>query len=154
MWPVVILLVGVVLFYWFSFCLTVVVWLKAISHLCFGNFVRAAIWFSIGCGMLFWWMSTDIDFDTWLHGSAAFVSLGALGTFVRFYRRHQRAAEAVPPFEPAPVVLNINIELNTNSHADRRAVHDDLAALASALRGAIGTEQGPRRISGPTIIDQ
>ena len=29
MWPVVILLVGVVLFYWFSFCLTVVVWLKA-----------------------------------------------------------------------------------------------------------------------------
>jgi hypothetical protein len=52
------------------------------------------------------------------------------------------------------VVLNINIELNTSSHADRRAVHDDLAALASALRGAIGTEQGPRRISGPTITDQ
>jgi hypothetical protein len=34
---------------------------------------------------------------------------------------------------------------------NRRAVHDDLAALASALRGAIGTEQGPRRISGPTV---
>jgi hypothetical protein len=49
------------------------------------------------------------------------------------------------------VVLNINIELNTGPHADRRAVHDDLVALASALRGAIGTE--PRRISGPTIID-
>jgi hypothetical protein len=42
------------------------------------------------------------------------------------------------------VVLNINIELSP--HADRRAVHDDLAALASALRGAIGTGQGPRRI--------
>jgi hypothetical protein len=52
------------------------------------------------------------------------------------------------------MVVNINIELNTNPHADRRAVHDDLAALASALRGAIGTEQSPRRISGPTIIDQ
>jgi len=45
------------------------------------------------------------------------------------------------------MVLNINIELSP--HADRHAVHDDLAALASALRDAIGT--GPRRISGPTV---
>jgi hypothetical protein len=52
------------------------------------------------------------------------------------------------------VVLNINIKLDTSPHADCHAVHDDLAALATALRGAIGTEQGPRRISGPTIIDQ
>ena len=81
------------------------------------------------------------------------VGVGALGTFVRFYRRHQRAVEVVPSFEPTPVV-NINIVLSTNPRADRHAVHDDLAALASALRGAIGTEQGPRRISGQTIIDQ
>jgi hypothetical protein len=99
---------------------------------------------------LFWWMGTDIDFDTWMRGSAAIVGIGALGTFVRFYNRHRRAVEAVTPFEPAPVVLNINIELSP--HADRRAVHDDLSAIASALRGAIGTEQGPRRIAGPTII--
>jgi hypothetical protein len=147
-------LIPVVLFFWFAFCLTVIAWLKTISHLCFGNFTRAAAWFAIGCGLLFWWMGTDIGFDTWLHGSAMIVGVGALGTFARFYIRHRRAAPAVTPFEPAPVVLNINIELSTNPHADRHAVHDDLAAIASALRGAIGTKQGPRRIPGPTIIDQ
>ena len=36
------------------------------------NFIRASIWFSIGCGMLFWWQGSDIipdpwDFDKWLH---------------------------------------------------------------------------------------
>ena len=149
-------LMGIVLFYWLAFCLTVAAWLKALIHLLGGNFIRAAIWLSIGCGMLFWWQGTEViphpwNVEAWLRGSAVIVGIGALGTFVRFYRRHQRAVEAVPPFEPAPVVLNINIELNTSSHADRRAVHDDLAALASALRGAFGTEQGPRRISGPTI---
>src|SRR5215831_10417156 len=157
MWPVAIFLMAVVLFYWLALCLTVAAWLKALIHLLGGNFIRAAIWFSVGCGMLFWWQGTEViphpwDFDAWLRGSAMIVGVGALGTFVRFYRRHQQAVEAVPPFEPAPVVLNINIELSP--HTDRRAVHDDLAALASALRGAIGTEQGPRRISGPTIIDQ
>jgi len=157
MWPVMIFLVLVVAFYWGAFYLTVAAWLNAIGHLFRGNFIRASIWFSVGCGMLFWWQGTEViphpwDFDAWLRGSAMIVGVGALGTFVRFYRRHQQAVEAVPPFEPAPVVLNINIELSP--HTDRRAVHDDLAALASALRGAIGTEQGPRRISGPTIIDQ
>ena len=157
MWPLMIFLVLVVAFYWGAFYLTVAAWLNAIGHLFRGNFIRASIWFSVGCGMLFWWQGTEViphpwDFDAWLRGSAMIVGVGALGTFVRFYRRHQQAVEAVPPFEPAPVVLNINIELSP--HTDRRAVHDDLAALASALRGAIGTEQGPRRISGPTIIDQ
>ena len=147
-------LIPVVLFFWFAFCLTVIAWLKTISHLCFGTFTRAAAWFAIGCGLLFWWMGTDIDFDTWLHGSAMTVGVGALGTFARFYIRHRQAAPAVTPFEPTPVVLNINIELSTNPHANRHAVHDDLAAIASALRGAIGTKQGPRRIPGPTIIDQ
>src|SRR5262249_34808425 len=121
-----------------------------------GNFIRASIWFSIGVGMLLWWNGSDLipdpwDFDKWLRGSAVIVGIAALGTFVRFYIRHQRAVEVVPPFEPAPMVLNINIDLSP--HADRRAVHDDLVALASALRGAIGTEQAPRRISGPTVIN-
>src|SRR5262245_36090140 len=153
MWPVAIFLMLVVLFYWLAFCLTVAAWLKALIHLLGGNFIRAAIWLSIGCGMLFWWQGTEViphpwDFDKWLRGSAVIVGIGALATFVRFYYRHRRAVEAVPPFEPAPVVLNIN---ELSPHADRHAVHDDLAALASALRGAIGTEQGPRRISGPTV---
>ena len=157
MWQLIaIVLSAVVLFYLGAFYLTVAAWLNAIGHLFRGNFIRASIWFSSGCGMLFWWTEQDIDFDTWLRGSAAIVCLGALGTLARFYNRHRRAAQTVPPlepapFEPAPVVLNINIKLDTSPHADRRAVHDDLAALASALRGAIGTEQGPRRIPGPTV---
>jgi DNA invertase Pin-like site-specific DNA recombinase len=144
-------LIPVVLFFWFAFCLTVIAWLKTISHLCFGNFTRSALWSSVGCGLLFWWFDKDIDFDTWLHGSAMIVGVGALGTFARFYIRNRQAAPVVTPFEPTPVTLNINIELSTNPHADRHAVHDDLVA---ALRGAIGTKQGPRRIPGPTIIDQ
>ena len=153
MWQLVAIVLGaVLLFYWFSFMFTIWCWLQVIFCLCQLQFVRATIWFSLGSGMLFWWMGTDIDFDTWLRGSAVIVGMGALGTFARFYRRQQRAVEAVPQFEPAPMVLNINIELSP--HADRRAVHDALAALASALRTAIGAEQGPRRISGPTIIDQ
>jgi hypothetical protein len=142
----------VVAFYWFAFCISVIAWLKAIGHLFGGNFIRSALWFNVGVFMLFWWTDKPHDWDTMMPGVIFFMGLGALGTFVRFYNR--RAVEAVPPCEPAPVVLNINIELGTSPHADRRAVHDDLAALASALRGAIGTEQGPRRISGPTIIDQ
>jgi hypothetical protein len=152
MWQLIaIVLAAVLLFYWLSFMFTIWCWLQVIFCLCQLQFVRATIWFSLGSGMLFWWMGTDIDFDTWLRGSAVIVGMGALGTFARYYRRPQRAVEAVPPFEPAPVVLNINIKLDTSPHADRHAVHDDLAALASALRGAIGTEQGPRRISGPTV---
>jgi len=148
---------AVVLFYWLAFCFTVAAWLKTIVHLLGGHFTRAAIWFCLGCGMLFWWQGSDVipdpwDFDKWLKGSAWVVGMGALGTFARFYRRQQLALQAATPFGPAPVVVNINIEFGTNPRADRRAVHDDLVALASALRGAIGAEQ--RRIPGPTIIDQ
>ena len=57
-------LIPVVLFFWFAFCLTVIAWLKTISHLCLGNFTRAAAWFCVGSGMLFWWFDEDIDFDT------------------------------------------------------------------------------------------
>jgi hypothetical protein len=147
----------VVAFYWVMFCVTIAAWLKTLVHLLGGNFIRAAIWLSLGCGMLFWWQGSEViphpwDFDKWLRGSAMLVALGALATFARFCHRHRQAVQAVPPFEPTPVVLNINI--CTSPHADRRAVHDDLVALASALRGAIGAAQGPaRRISGPTIID-
>jgi len=92
------ILIPVVLFYWFAFCFTVIAWLKAISNLCLGNFTRASTYFSIGCGLLFWWVGSDIDWDTWVGGSAVIVSVGALGTFARFYNRHQRAAQTVTPF--------------------------------------------------------
>jgi hypothetical protein len=119
MWPVAIFLMLVVLFYWLAFCLTVAAWLKAIVHLLGGNFIRAAIWLSIGCGMLFWWQGTEViphpwDVDAWLKASAWVVGLGALATFVR-WRKKQQAMQAVsampvwtPPFEAtgniAPVI--------------------------------------------------
>jgi len=161
MWQLLaIVLSAVVLFYLGAFYLTVVAWLNAVGHLIRGNFIRSAIWGCIGFGMLCWWQGTDVipdpwDFDKWLKASAWVVGAGAFWTFVRFYRRQQRAVEAVPPLEPAPFepapVVNINIKLDISPTADHRAVHDALAALASALRGAIGTEQAPRRISGPTV---
>ena len=161
MWQLIaIVLIAIIWFYLGAIYLTVVAWLNAVGHLLQGHFTRAAAWFCVGVGMLLWWNGTETiphpwDFDAWLKASAWVVGLGALATFARFYNRHRRATQTVPPFEPAPsepapVVVNINIEVSP--HADHRAVHDDLAALASALR-AIGTEQGPRRIPGPTVIN-
>ena len=152
MWPLAIFLIAVVQFYWFAFMFTLWAWVCAIADLLQGKLIRAAIWFSLGCGMLFWWFDEDVSFDEWWQASLMFVCLGALATFAKFYNRHQRAAQAVTPleaapFEPAPVTLNINININIDPRADSRAVHDDLITLASALRGAIGT----RQISGPTI---
>ena len=114
MWPVMIFLVLVVAFYWVAFYISVIAWLNAVGHLLRGNFIRASIWLSIGCGMLFWWMSSDIDFDTWVHGSAMIVGIGVLATFVR-WRKKQQAMQAIPtmpvwtpPFEAtgntAPVI--------------------------------------------------
>jgi len=102
MWPVAILLIGVVMFYWISFCITVLAWLKALSHLLLGNFTRAAAWFAVGCGLLLWWFDENISLDEWWQVSLLLVTLGALGTFARFYNRHRRAAQTVPPLEPAP----------------------------------------------------
>ena len=107
MWPLAIFLMLVVLFYWLAFCLTVAAWLKAIVHLLGGHFIRAALWFSIGSGMLFWWMDADIDFETWLRGSAVIVGMGALGTFVRWHRE-QQAMQAVPEW-PMPAEATGNI---------------------------------------------
>jgi hypothetical protein len=96
MWQLIaIVLIAVMLFYLGAFYLTVAAWLNAVGHLFRGNFIRAALWFSIGCGMLFWWFDEDIDFDTWLHGSAVIVGIGALGTFVR-WRKKQQATQAIP----------------------------------------------------------
>jgi hypothetical protein len=142
MWlPLAILISIVIWFYLGAIYLTVVAWLNAIGHLLRGNFTRAAAWFSIGSGMIFWWMSADIDFDAWLHGSGAIVALGALGTFARFYNRHRRAAQADAQLEAAPPVtfMNINIEPDSSQHA---------VEPTPRLHGA---KQRPRRLPGPTV---
>jgi hypothetical protein len=106
MWPVMIFLVLVVAFYWGAFYLTVAAWLNAIGHLFRGNFIRSAIWLSIGCGMLAWWQGTDVipdpwDFDKWLRSSTVIVGIGALGTLVRFLRKW-KAMQAVPTWTTPP----------------------------------------------------
>jgi len=113
MWPVTIFLMLVVLFYWLAFCLTVAAWLEAIIHLLGGHFTRAAIWLSIGCGMMFWWQGSEViphpwDFDAWLRGSAWIVGLGALATFVR-WRKKQKAMLAEPAWTlPAEPIGNVS----------------------------------------------
>jgi hypothetical protein len=116
MWPVAIFLMLVVLFYWLALCLTVAAWLKTIIHLLGGNFIRASIWFSIGCGMMFWWQGTEViphpwDFDAWLRSSSILVGLGALGTFVRYLRK-RKAMQAVPTMPvwtlPADPIGNVS----------------------------------------------
>jgi|SRR6516165_8303300 len=106
MWPVTIFLMLVVAFYWIMFCVTIAAWLKAISHLCLGNFTRASIYFCIGCGVLFWWQGTEViphpwDFDKWLRGSTVIVGIGALGTLVRFLRKW-KAMQVAPAWTAPP----------------------------------------------------
>jgi len=101
MWPVAIVLIAVVLFFWLAFCVTAWAWLQTIFCLCQLQFVRATIWFSLGSGMLFWWMGSDIDFDTWLHGSVVIVGMGALATFVR-WRKKQQAMLVMPTMPTIP----------------------------------------------------
>ena len=108
MWPVAVFLMAVVLFYWLAFCFTVAAWLKTIVHLLGGHFTRAAIWFCLGCGMLFWWQGSDVipdpwDFDKWLNCSAWVVGLGTLATFVRWCKK-QQAMQTIPtmPAWPTP----------------------------------------------------
>src|SRR5215469_9471722 len=96
MWQLLALVIGgVLLFYWFALMFSIWCWLQVIFCLCQLQFVRATIWFSLLSGMLFWWMGADIDFDTWLRGSAVIVGMGALATFVR-WRKKQQAMQTIP----------------------------------------------------------
>src|SRR5262249_27394335 len=167
MWQLIaIVLSAILLFYLAAFYLSVVAWLNAIGHLLKGNFTRAAAWFAVGSGMLFWWMGSDtipdpMDFDTWLRGSAVIVGLGALLTFIRFCHRHrhQQAAQTDAPS------LNINVKFSPSwdigdcEIRERRSPGENLVAIdrigrRPPRRRNIGAKQSPRRISGPTIIDQ
>jgi hypothetical protein len=110
MWPIAIVLMAVVGFYWFSFMCTIWRWLQVIFCLCKLQFVRGTIWFSIGSGMLFWWFDKDIDFDTWLRGSAVIVGMGALGTFARYCskRKAMQAIPTMPTWTPPKTPANDN----------------------------------------------
>jgi hypothetical protein len=83
-------LIPIVLFFWFAACFTLWAWLQTIFCLCQCKFIRATIWFSIGTGMLFWWMGTDIDWNTWLGGSAVIVGMGVITSLLLYIKRHSR----------------------------------------------------------------
>jgi hypothetical protein len=158
----------VVAFYWGAIYLTIAAWFNALIHLLKGNFIRAAAWGSIGCGMLFWWQGTETiphpqDFDAWLRTSAWVVGFAVFLTFVRFCHwhrhRHQQAAQIDAP------LLNINVKFSPSwdigdcAAPERRDPGHDLVAVKrigrrSPTRRNIGAKQSPRRIPGPTIIDQ
>ena len=166
MWPLAIFLMLVVAFYWGALYISAVAWLNAIGHLFRGNFIRATLWFSIGIGMLLWWQGTEViphpwDVDAWLRASAWIVGFGALLTFIRFCHRHryQQAAQTDTPS------LNINVHLNPVWDMGDCEVHErrspgenfvavDRIGRRPPTRRNIGTKQGQRRITGPTIIDQ
>ena len=52
--------------------------------------------------MLFWWMGSDIDFDTWLGGSAVIVGMGVIATLLRYHRKQQamQAITTMPVWTP------------------------------------------------------
>jgi len=124
MWQLLAIVIGgVLLFYWFALMFSIWCWLQVIFCLCQLQFVRATIWFSLGSGMLFWWMIADIDFDTWLRGSAVIVSLGVLATFVR-WRKKQQAMQAIPTmpvWTPPKPPANDNRLVTFSLHAKRES---------------------------------
>jgi hypothetical protein len=113
-------LIPIVLFFWFAACFTLWACLQTIFCLCQLQFVRATIWFSLGSGMLFWWTGTDdIDFDTWAHGSAVIVGIGALGTFARYHRKRKAmlAMPTMPTWTPPKTPANDNQPVMFSLHA-------------------------------------
>ena len=89
--------------------------LNAIFALIKGHFIRAAIWGSLGFGMLAWWKGTDVipdpwDFDKWLKGSAWVVGFGAIATFVRYCRKRKamQAITTMPAWTPPKTPANDN----------------------------------------------
>jgi len=101
------ILMGIVLFYWLSFCFTLWAWFKFITSLCELKFIRAALWWNAGVFMLFWWFDKPHDWDTMMPGIVFFTGLGALGTFVRWHRK-RKAMSAVPAWTaPSEATGNI-----------------------------------------------
>jgi hypothetical protein len=166
MWQLIaIVLIAIIWFYLGAIYLTVMAWLNAVGHLLQGHFTRAAAWFCVGVGMILWWQGTETiphpwDVDAWLRASAWVVGFGALLTFLRFCHghRHQQAVQTDTPSLNINVKFSPNLDIGDCEVRGRNAPGHDLVTVNQIGRGRprrnIGTKQGPRRIAGPTIIDQ
>ena len=116
MWPVAIVLMAVVLFYWLAFMGTIWFWMNALFSLCRLHFIRAAIWFVCGCWMMLWWYDKPGRELTWddngyLFFAAFWIGLGALGTFVRWRKKQQEMLAMQTWTTPSRAVGNVEIEL-------------------------------------------
>jgi hypothetical protein len=104
-------LMAIVAFYWVAGCFTIIAWLKAISHLCLGNFIRSALWLNLGIFLLFWWTDRPHDWDTMMPGVVFFTGAGVAGTVGRYFMKRQAklaVPASTPPFEAtgniAPII--------------------------------------------------
>src|SRR5262245_26458901 len=88
-------LIPIILFFWFAACLSVIAWLKTLSHLCFGHFIRASLWFCAGTAMLIWW-DGRYSMDHFIPLYAVIVGMGVTATFLRYVNR------ILPPRRPKP----------------------------------------------------
>jgi hypothetical protein len=93
------------MFFWVAFCLTIYAWGMCLGSLLGGKFIRASIYFSIGSGLIFWWMPTeDMDFYTWLQGSVTIVGLVTAVVLWRKYRQRKLILESIPNFGTIPAI--------------------------------------------------
>src|SRR5262249_47966098 len=85
MWPVAIVLMAVILFFWLAFMLTVWAWFQTIVCLFRLQFIRASLWFGVGTVMIFWWLDRDLE-PAW-RASTLFICVGATATLLRYLNR-------------------------------------------------------------------
>jgi len=106
-------IIGVVLFFWFAFCLTIWAWFKTITYLCECKFIRAALWCNVGTAMVLWWTDRWESWDAFWPGAAFFTGIGVLGTFLRYYLKWRKSRPAIPaPAWPTPTAANDNQLIN------------------------------------------
>ena|SRR5215467_4925926 len=103
MWPIAIVVMAIVGFYWFAFWGTILVWLWCLFDLCQGKFIRASIWFCTGFGLLAWWMQDEeVGFEEWKMVSATVIGLTIVVVVAYKLYKIRRTVHSVPPFGTMP----------------------------------------------------
>ena len=133
---------------------TIWCWVCAIADLLQGKFIRASAWFSLGLGGLWWWTSTDIDFDTWLRDSAAIVGIGVIASLLVFIKRHSRPAipAATTPADAMGTPLYSSISNPALVHHGREPPAQDKAVGGYPGRLSAARTYPPPRAYGPTSV--
>jgi hypothetical protein len=101
---VAIVLIGVVLFYWFAFMLTLYTVPSAILCLTKNQYIRASLWICAFIAMLVWWEGT-MSWDRPMPLYYVIVSIGVIATAWRYLKRFRQTA--VPEWTPSPDTTNV-----------------------------------------------